>query len=62
MADGSLAQPNMSDLAFVSSATGTATVDANGVVSGVAAGDCDITVTYSELSLTTICPVTVTSA
>lgn len=62
MADGSLAQPNMSDLSFTSSATGTATVSANGVVTGVAAGDCDITVAYSELSLSAICPVTVTSA
>lgn len=62
MVDGSLAQPNMTDLTFVSSATGTATVSANGVVTGVAAGDCDITVTHTELGLSAICPVTVTSA
>lgn len=62
MADGALAQPDMTDLAFTSSATGTATVSAAGVVTGVAAGDCDVTVAYSELGLTAICPVTVTSA
>lgn len=62
MIDGSLVQPNFSDLTFESEATGTATVGTNtGIVEGVAAGDTNITVTYNNngTTLTAICPVTV---
>ena len=60
MQDGNLAVPLMSDLKFNSAAQGTATVE-NGVVTGVAAGDTEITITYEEVTpnLTAVCQVTV---
>lgn len=45
---------------FASSATATATVDANGVVTGKAAGSATITVTTHDGSFTDTCAVTVT--
>lgn len=61
MQDGNLAVPLMSDLEFNSAAQGTATVE-NGVVTGVAAGDTEITITYEEVTpnLSAVCQVTVT--
>ena len=64
MPDDTLAQPIYSDLAYVSAATATATVDANGVVSGVAAGSTTVTITLTKAdstTLTTTCAVTVTA-
>jgi uncharacterized protein YjdB len=60
MADGRLAVPDLTDLAYVSGATGTATV-ADGVVTGVAAGDTEITITNTDPALTAYCNVEVTS-
>ena len=60
--NGQLVQPAYSDLSYVSAAVGTATVDANGVVSGVSAGDTEITITLADPALTAYCNVTVTSA
>lgn len=64
MADGSLAQPTYTDLTYVSGSTSTATVSASGVVTGVAEGDTDVTITYTKpdgTKLTTVCNVTVTA-
>lgn len=47
---------------FASSDTGKATVDANGVVTGVAAGSATITVTTHDGSFTDTCSVTVTAS
>ena len=62
MADGMLAQPDMSDLSFVSAASGTASVSASGVVTGGTAGDTEITITNSDLGLVAYCNVTVTAS
>ena len=62
MENNILAQPDYSALSYESGADGTATVSNLGVVTGVAAGDTDITVTYPSLNLKAIVPVTVTGS
>lgn len=61
MADGLLAQPKMSDLAFESAATATASVADTGIVTGAAQGDTEITIENEELGLVAYCNVTVTA-
>ena len=61
MNDGSLAVPDYTTLTYVSSATGKATVSASGVVTGVATGDAEITISDSD-GHTCIINVTVTAA
>ena len=64
MPDNTIQQPDYTDLAYVSSATGKATVATNGQVTGVAAGDAEITITLTRTglpTLTTVCNVTVTA-
>lgn len=64
MPDGSLAQPTYADLEFTSEAVGTATVNDDGVVTGVATGDTEITITLQKpdnTTLTTYCNVSVTA-
>lgn len=60
--EGQLVQPDYSDLTFTSSATATATVDANGLVTGVAAGSCEITAALADPALTVVCNCTVTAS
>lgn len=61
MDDGSLGTPLMSELTFVSGTPAVATVDAQGVVTGVAAGTCDVTITSNgSKKLTATANVTVT--
>lgn len=63
MPDGSLGQPTYTDLNYDSAADGTATVNEEGVVTGVAQGDTEITITLEKTdgtTLTTYCNVTVT--
>lgn len=48
MPDNSVVQPNYSDMTYQSAAVGTATVDANGVVTGVAAGSTTVTATLTK--------------
>ena len=61
--NGQLVQPNYADLTFASSSTGTASVGENtGIVTGVQAGSCDVTVTLASPSLTLTVPVTVTAS
>lgn len=57
--NGQLVQPNFADLSFTSASTATATVDANGVVTGVLAGDTEVTITLADPALTAYCNVTV---
>lgn len=54
----------VSEFAYVSSATGVATVSETGVVTGVAAGDADVTISYAvgDKTFTDTVAVTVTSA
>ena len=47
---------------YSSSAEATATVDGNGVVTGIAAGEATITVTTKDGNQTDTCAVTVTAA
>lgn len=64
MPNDTLVQPTYSDMTYVSSATGTATVDSAGLVHGVAAGSTTITVTLTKAdtsTLTTTALVTVTA-
>lgn len=62
MKDGSLIQPNYSQLTYVSSQDSVATVQ-GGVVTGVGQGSANITVTYSEdESIKTVAVVTVSAA
>lgn len=64
MPNGSLVQPNFTDLEFVSGAQNTATVDANGIVTGVAEGDTVVTITLTKSDATTLtatCNVSVTA-
>lgn len=61
MDDGSLGTPLMTDLDFVSAAAAVATVSAQGIVTGVAAGTTEVTITTkSPKKLTTTANVTVT--
>lgn len=60
MADGGLSQPDLTSLTYASSASSTASV-ANGVVSGVAAGSAEITITSTTPALTAVCQVEVTT-
>lgn len=61
--DGQLVQPDYSDLTFTSSASGTATVgEHTGLVTGVAAGSCEITAELEEPALTVVCNCTVTAS
>lgn len=62
MENNLLAQPDYAALEYTSGADGTATVSNTGVVTGVAAGDTDITVTLPGLNLTAVVPVTVTGS
>lgn len=65
MPNDTLVQPTYTDLTYVSAATGTAQVSSAGVVSGVAAGSTNVTITLTKAdssTLTITCPVTVTSA
>ena len=64
MPNDTLVQPIYSDMTYVSSATGTASVSSAGVVHGVAAGSATITVTLTKAdtsTLTTTALVTVTA-
>lgn len=64
MPDNSIQTPVYSDLTFTAKTAATATVDASGMVTGVAAGESDITVTLAKAdgkTLTTVCNVTVTA-
>lgn len=62
MDDNSLEQPVYTDLTYVSAAPATATVDSNGVVTGVAAGNTEVTITLkNDPAKTTTCTVTVTA-
>jgi uncharacterized protein YjdB len=61
--NGQLVQPNYADLTFTSSATSTASVgEKTGIVTGVAAGSADITVSLASPALTLTVPVTVTAS
>lgn len=63
MEDGSLIQPNFSDMTYQSAATGTATVS-NGVITGVSAGTTTVTITLAradQASISTVCTVVVTA-
>ncbi len=59
--NGQLVQPNYADLTFESASVAVATVGENtGIVTGVAAGSTDVTVTLDEPELELTVPVTVT--
>ena len=61
--DGHLVQPDYADLTFTSSATSTATVgEHTGIVTGVAAGSCEITATLASPALSVVCNCTVTNS
>lgn len=63
MPNGELVTPDYSALTYQSQATGTASVDTKGVVTGKAAGSTTINVSITNKpSVTAICPVTVTGA
>lgn len=64
MPDGSIVQPNYSDMTYNSAASGTATVSPAGLITGVAAGNTTVTVTLNregQAALTATCNVTVTA-
>lgn len=54
MPDNSVVQPNYTDMTYQSTAEGTATVDENGVVKGVAAGSATVTATLVKADQTTL--------
>lgn len=60
--DGHLVQPDYSDLTYVVTATATATVDANGAITGAAAGSTEITVSLADPALSVVANLVVTSA
>ena len=61
--EGHLVQPNYADLTFTSSADATATVgEHTGIVTGVAAGSCEITAALADPALTVVCNCTVTAS
>lgn len=60
MPDGSLQQPTYTDLDYVITSTAVATVSAGGVITGVAAGDTEITITLDSPALTCVANVEVT--
>ena len=60
--NGQLVQPNYTDLSYESSATATATVTAAGVVTGAAAGSCEITATLADPALSVVCNCTVVNS
>lgn len=62
MEDGLLAQPDFTKLTFASAAEATATVSAAGLVTGVAAGDTEVTVTDAANNLKAVCNVSVAAA
>lgn len=65
MPDGSLAQPIFTELTYVSDTTAKATVSTSGVVTGVAAGEAEVTITCTREglpTLTTYCNVVVTAS
>lgn len=63
MPDNTLVTPNYTDLTFQSAASGTATVNTSGVVTGVAAGDTTIDISITSRSeIKTVCNVNVTGA
>lgn len=59
MQDGELSVPLYSDLSFDSGTPGTASVTEAGVVTGVASGSTEITITNSSLNLKAVCQVDV---
>lgn len=61
--DGTVAQPVYSSLTYASAAAGTAKVDNNGVVEGVAAGNTTVTITVPDVTpaVKATCTVTVTA-
>lgn len=61
MPNGTILTPTYTDLSYQSGADATATVSPGGVVTGVAAGDTEVTVTLTRSTgnLTTVCNVTV---
>ena len=60
--NGQLVQPDYSRLTYESSATSTATVATDGIVTGVAAGSCEITASMENPALSVVCNCTVTGA
>ena len=59
--NGVLVQPDYSDLTYAIASTATATVDANGAITGVAAGSTEITVTLADPALSVVANLTVTA-
>lgn len=59
--NGVLVQPDYSDLTYNVASTATATVDANGAITGVAAGSTEITVTLADPALSVVANLTVTA-
>ena len=62
MPNGTLVNPDYSDLTYTSGADATATVSATGLVEGVAVGTTDITVALVDPALTCIVPVNVVAS
>lgn len=62
MPNGTLVQPNFADLEYTITDTTYATVNSTGVISGVAAGDTEITVTLAEPALSVVANLSVVSA
>ena len=56
-----IVQPNFADLTYESSAEATATVGPSGIVTGVAAGSCEITASLADPALSVVCNCTVTA-
>lgn len=59
MPDDTLVQPTYSDLTYAVTNTAKATVNANGVMTGVASGDTEVTVTLAEPALSVVANVVV---
>ena len=59
--DGHLVQPDYSDLSYTITDTTYATVDANGLITGAAAGSTEITVTLTDPALSVVANVTVSA-
>ena len=61
MPDDTLVQPTYSDLSYVVTNTGKATVDENGVLTGVDSGDTEVTVTLANPALSVVANVVVSA-
>ena len=59
--NGVLVQPDYADLTYTITDTTTATVDANGLITGAAAGSTEITVTLADPALSVVANVTVSA-